>query len=189
MNRKQFCSCSLAAMLGLTGLGSPARAAETSKPTQSAMAETLAPHWRQLLTVMNIQLDEATWQRILQENGHLCHQQLIAGRSFKTITLEEWITFLQLQMGQDTCQTKEGKLILLWRRPAATEKKCLCPLALQAPPEMHGRWCQCSCGHVADFLRTYTGIIGQVEVLESFNRGGACCRFQITLPQQYRAGI
>ncbi|MBI4878577.1 MAG: hypothetical protein HY812_02815 [Planctomycetes bacterium] len=205
MDRKAFLKCvgatcagSCLCALGLSGASgqeeapSPQEEAPPSKPEGAPRAVKrieFAESWvKRLMRVLDENLDAETAKKVMMANGAACFREYIraTGQTIRPVSRDELAAFIQANVKDDSIRIEGDVIHFQFKSSAETGKPapegaCLCSLVETKPAGLSGTYCLCSVGYVKEWHEQLLGRPVEVELVDSVLRGGARCRFQITL--------
>lgn len=128
-----------------------------------------------LMKNMDIQLDEESKIKVLEECGRACAEKHAKKEALKSKgNLGGWLATMKKWVGENNVQ-KEGNSIRL------TYSKCFCPLVGSIEPLLSNTFCNCSRGWLKENFETVVGKPVNVKLEDSIMMGGKECRFSIQL--------
>jgi len=189
MNRQQFlrqagaCFCGCAAFLSSTTLLSQGIKQTQDLETPVDKKMQFAHKWvKRFFDIFDKELDAATRQRIMEENGRQCYIQG-KKKQYAPVSMEKFVEILQKRVGKENCWMEGNTVYFNYVKDPRDSRKedgyCLCPLVENGPSVLSGTYCHCSVGYVRELFSSSTDQKVEVELLESVKRGGKRCRFRI----------
>jgi predicted hydrocarbon binding protein len=128
-----------------------------------------------LMKNMDIQLDEESKIKVLEECGRACAEKHAKKEALKFKgNLGGWLATMKKWVGENNVQ-KEGNTVRL------IYSKCFCPLVGSIEPLLSDTFCNCSRGWLKENFETVVGKPVKVKMEESIMMGGQECRFSIQL--------
>ncbi len=202
MNRKQFManvtklcagSCFCAMMGGVSELNADDKLAgeepKAEKPRSEKRIEFAEKWLTRFMDILGKNVDEATFNKIIEENGRGCFSDWIdeTGQTVKQITLEEFTEWVDKNVRDDAFKVEGNIIYFQFTSSAETGDRskpgqCLCPFAENKPEGLSPRYCHCSVGYVKEWFGRKFGMPVEVELLSSVLRGDDWCKFKITVP-------
>jgi len=205
MNRKEFLAssaklcagtCFCAIVGGLSELKADDKsdapsgdAPDTVKPRAEKRIEFAEKWLVRFMDILGENLDEATFAKIMEENGRRCFSAWIdeTGQEVQKATLSQFTDWVKENITDETFRV-EGNIIH-FRFTSAAETgeaaeagQCLCSFAERQPKGLTGRYCHCSVGYVKEWFSRKFGRPVEVELESSVLRGDNWCQFRITVP-------
>jgi hypothetical protein len=164
---------------------------ERPKPKRPRAEERIefAEKWvRRFMDVLDGTLDEATCKKVMMASGRACFLAYIqeTGRAVRKMSLEQYAAWVKDNI-KDGSFRVEGNVIFMQYNAAAEtglpspDGACLCPLVETKPAGLSATYCHCSVGYVKVWHELKLDRPVEVELLDSVLRGGARCRFKITV--------
>lgn len=155
----------------------------TSKPSDpgAAEAKTVFKWLSPFIVREEKNLDRATLVKLLEERGRLCcrvlafRQNLIADSNGD---LNKLVELMGKIVGPENC-TRDGDVVTL----VYPSGKCGCTANPKRDPTPDDPYCECSKANNRTLFEVVSGRAVSARVVESPRRGGAVCRFVITLGQ------
>jgi hypothetical protein len=186
-------TCLMAMMGGLGEVNADDNSAgeesKAEKPRSEKRIEFAEKWLTRFMDVLGKNVDEATFNRIMEGNGRACFANWMdeTGQQVKQATLEEFTEWVKKNIKDDTFKV-EGNIIYFQFTSAAETGEpskpgqCLCTFAENKPAGLSPRYCRCSVGYVKEWFDRKFGKPVEVELLSSVLRGDDWCRFKITVP-------
>jgi len=201
LNRKQFLATSaklcagtcFCAMMGGSGAlnaddNSSGNETKTEKPRSQKRIE-FAENWlKRFMDVLNDNLDTATFEKIMEDNGRRCFSAWVdeTGRQVSTATLEQFTQWVNENVKDDTFKVEGNVIYFQFTSAAETGEaskagQCLCSFTETKPEGLSPKYCQCSVGYVKEWFSRKFGHPVEVELVTSVLRGDDWCKFKITV--------
>ncbi len=194
MDRKEFLRTAGRAGVACCGLSllprplvaGEAPSAAKAPVTPDARKVEWAKTWtKRFFDILDLELDEPTRRRIMERNGHACHQGSLKGEKPPRVTLEQLVKGIAEFNGADSVRLEGNTVYFNYvKNPEGlrvADGYCLCPLVEDGPPGLSKTFCYCSVGYVRDMFESMTGRKAKVELLESLKGGGKTCRFRVDM--------
>jgi len=183
MNRKEFMARSFKLVLGAGTailLNKSNRASSFSsvnfQEDEMAQKQIFLHDWlSSLMKNMDVQLDEESKIKVLEECGRACAERHAKSEALKSKgDLDGWLDTMKKWVGANNVQ-KEGNSVRV------VYSKCFCPLVGGLEPLLSKTFCNCSRGWLKENFETVVGKAVDVELEDSIMRGGKECRFTVRL--------
>ena len=201
MNRKQFLAAStklcagtcFCTMMGGAGTlnaddNTPGKETKVEAPRSQKRIEFAEKWVTRFMDVLDNNVDDATFNKIMEDNGRRCfHNRLEeTGQKIPTMTLEEFTVWVK-ENDRDGMFRIEGNTVYFQVKKSARTGKyvrpgqCVCQFAESRPEGLSPRYCHCSIGYVREWFSQKISKPVEVELLTSVLRGDDWCKFKITV--------
>ncbi len=179
MDRKDFfkksCKAGLCACAGFAVLNqSTALATGTNsvKNNEDWRIGFMQKRYAKLIDILNLNLDENTQDKILENLGRACSKESEKDRLKFKGDIEGFLKDLKSQWAEDASYDKEkGEIRIVGKKV----ESCFCPLA--GDKSISKTICNCSLGWQKETLESIIGKPFNAKIESSFLRGGDRCSF------------